>query len=245
MSAYVRQTIIQLRLDARDRITLVIFYIVPLAFYGVMGAVFSSINPDMQHSLAATMTIYAITMGAVIGLPPTLVKLRETKVLRAYRAAGIPSAGVLSGLGVSALLHVGVVSAVISVSAPLLFGASPPSNLAGFMLVLLAQLFCGVALGLLIGATAKNQAMAMMLSQAVFLPSLMLSGVMFPANMLPKPLELLGLIFPATHALRAFMGLAYGLDVNHGTLSLVVLFFIGISAAIVTVWRLAYITRVN
>ena len=50
MSAYVRQTIIQLRLDARDRITLVIFYIVPLAFYGVMGAVFSSINPDMQHS---------------------------------------------------------------------------------------------------------------------------------------------------------------------------------------------------
>lgn len=36
-------------------------------FYFVMGAVFSSINPLVMQTLAATMVIFAVTMGAVPG----------------------------------------------------------------------------------------------------------------------------------------------------------------------------------
>ena len=43
----------------------------------------------------------------------------------------------------------------------------------------------------------KNQAKLTMLCQAAFLPSILLSGIMFPSNLLPGILEKLGKLFPA------------------------------------------------
>ena len=41
-----------------------------------------------------------------------------------------------------------------------------------------------------------------MFSQLVFLPSIMLSGIMFPTSILPKAFDTIGKIFPATHAMK-------------------------------------------
>ena len=41
-----------------------------------------------------------------------------------------------------------------------------------------------------------------MFSQLIFLPSLMLSGIMFPTSILPKAFDTVGKIFPATHAMK-------------------------------------------
>jgi ABC-2 type transport system permease protein len=70
-----------------------------------------------------------------------------------------------------------------------------------------------------------------MLSQAVFLPTVMLGGIMFPASMLPEPLRLVGKVLPATHAMQSFSSLAFGLpsDVN-AAVSLLFLIAIGILA---------------
>ncbi len=246
MNAFFQQLIIQFRMDGRDLNTLLVFYIVPVVFYVVMGAVFSSVIPGAGQTLTATMVIFAVTMGALLGVPPTLVKMRETGVLRAYHVSGIPGASVLLSLGASVLIHLSIVSVLITVSAPVLFGAAPPQQAGGFAAVLAAMLLCSVALGLLIGVTAKNQAMSVMLSQLVFLPSVMLGGIMFPASMLPAPLRLLGRILPATHAMQAFNGLAYGLsaDFNAPT-ALGVVLGIGLAAAVLTVWRFGRITRIS
>lgn len=48
------------------------------------------------------------------------------------------------------------------------------------------------------GASYKNQAKLTMYSQVVFLPSIMLSGIMFSAELLPSFLENMGKLFPAT-----------------------------------------------
>ncbi|NLY54556.1 MAG: ABC transporter permease [Firmicutes bacterium] len=211
MKAFWQQLIIQLRMDLRDKSILLVFYLVPLGFYAVVGSVFSAVNPEIKPVLAATMAIFSITMGAIIGLPPALVKLREAGSLRAYQASGIPSIAVLISLGASAFIHLSIVALIIFASAPSLFGAEMPQNISGYLVTLAALLLCSVAVGLLVGATAKNQPTAMMLSQAIFLPSLMLSGIMFPANLLPSLLQYLGSVLPATHSMRAFRGLAYGL----------------------------------
>lgn len=246
MKALGKQLIIQLRMDARDKGTLLVFYIVPLLFYAVMGAVFSAVTPAMKQTLAASMAIFSVTMGALIGLPPTLVKMREAGVLRAYRVSGIPGVSVLLSLGASALIHLSVVSLLISFSAPLLFGAGIPQQIGGYAAALLLLLICSVALGLLIGVTASSQAAAMMLAQAVFLPSMMLSGIMFPAGLLPAPLMYAGRVLPATHAMHAFSGLAYGLAPEIGApLALLVLLGIALAAAVLTAWRFGRITRVG
>ena len=53
-----------------------------------------------------------------------------------------------------------------------------------------------------------------MLSQLIFLPSMMLGGLMVPVSMLPKSLAKIAMILPTTHLMQAYAGYAYG---GHGT----------------------------
>ena len=55
-----------------------------------------------------------------------------------------------------------------------------------------------VTVGTLIGLFVKSLSLLTMVSQFIFLPSIMLSGIMFPSEMLPKFLQYIGYIFPAS-----------------------------------------------
>ena len=54
-----------------------------------------------------------------------------------------------------------------------------------------------LALGSVLGLAVKNQGKLTMAEQILFLPSIMLSGIMFPAGMLPEALQTAGKMFPA------------------------------------------------
>jgi ABC-2 type transport system permease protein len=242
MKAFFQYLLVQFKMDIRERGTLLTYYAVPLVFYFIMGAVFSSINPTTRDTLAASMTIFAVTMGAVLGLPAPIVKIKETGVLRAYRVNGIPNGAVLLVQAVSAFMHLLLVSLIIFLSAPLLYSAGLPGNYGAYAIILVVLIFTSIGWGLLIGVISRSQAMATMLSQAVFLPSLMLSGIMFPASMLPGFLNKVGVVFPATHAMRSFSGLAFNVAQDYsGELALGILAFIGIVALCIAIWRFANI----
>ncbi len=231
MSAFLNHLSIQFKMDVREKGTLMTFYLIPLAFYAVMGAVFSSINATTKETLASSMIIFAASMGAILGTPIPLIGMRNSGVLRAYRVNGVPGPAVLLIQSASAFLHLFVVSLLILFSSPLLFGAKLPANFGMFLLVLACLLFTNIMLGLLIGSACRNESESTLFSQAVFLPSLLLSGIMFPATMLPKPLMLLGRVFPATHVMHAFSGLAFGLETPYSpVLALAVCLGIGIAA---------------
>ncbi|MDR3644807.1 MAG: ABC transporter permease [Clostridia bacterium] len=214
MNAFLKYLWIQLKMDLRDKGTLMTYYLTPLLFFFVMGAVFSSINPLMKTSLAATMTIFAVTMGAVMGIPAPIVKMRESGTLRAFRVNGIPGPAVLSVHAISAFLHLFIVSVIIYIAAPLAYHSTVPKAPMLYFAVLAVFLAASIAIGMLIGVFARSQSFATMLSMIIFLPSLLLSGIMFPASMLPKSFIWLGRIFPATHALQAFYGFAYQIQTD-------------------------------
>lgn len=238
MKAFFKHLWVQFKMDIRERGTLMTYYLVPLVFYFVMGAVFSSINPLARQTLAATMVIFAVTMGAVLGIPAPIVKMRESGVLRAYLVCGIPGGAILFIQSVSAFMHLLLVSTIIFVTAPLFFGASYPSSFPAYFLSLFFLLFASIALGLLIGVSARSQSIATMFSQAVFLPSLMLGGIMFPASMLPGPLRMLGRFLPATYSMQSFSGFAFRLPTDiEATLSLLITAGIGVVAAGLAVVR--------
>jgi ABC-2 type transport system permease protein len=209
MKAMITYLRIQLKIDLRDKGTLLNYYLVPLAFFLVMGAVFSSITPAMKDSLSATMSIFAITLGAVMGAPISLVRMRESNTLRAFKANGIPAAAVLAVHALSAFIHLFIVSAVIYFLTPLLFKASFPAAPGFFFLCAALYLLACIGLGMLIGVIAPSQAYTTMFSMVLFLPTILFSGIMFPASMLPGALGWLGKVLPATYSLQSFYGLAY------------------------------------
>ena len=71
MKAFLYGIALQWKLDIRSKTLLITCYIVPLLFFGVMGSIFTSVMPDSKETLIQSMTIFGVTMGALIGVPPS------------------------------------------------------------------------------------------------------------------------------------------------------------------------------
>jgi ABC-2 type transport system permease protein len=77
------------------------------------------------------------------------------------------------------------------------------------LLLVVALLFiaANLAMGITFSTVAKNQLQAMQMSFFFFLPSLLLSGFMFPFRGMPVWAQMLGEVFPLTHFLRIVRGI--------------------------------------
>ena len=112
----------------------------------------------------------------------------------------------------SAFLHLMITCMVILLLAPILFKASLPTQLPLFFLALGNYIFVSLSIGSILGLTVNNQAKLTMIAQLVFLPSIMLSGIMFPSNLLPDFLQAIGRLFPASWGYRLMLDHGFGLE---------------------------------
>ena len=65
-------------------------------------------------------------------------------------------------------------------------------------------------MGALIGVVSANARATVLWSQLVFLPSMLLGGLMMPLSVLPEGARRFSALLPPAHAMEAFLGLAYG-----------------------------------
>ena len=102
--------------------------------------------------------------------------------------------------------------AIILLLAPILFEAALPVQLPFFFLALAIYIVVSLSIGSILGLVVKNQAKLTMIAQLVFLPSIMLSGIMFPIDLLPGFLEAIGRIFPAFWGYRLMLDNSFCLE---------------------------------
>ncbi|MCB1414964.1 MAG: ABC transporter permease, partial [Nitratireductor sp.] len=91
---------------------------------------------------------------------------------------------------------------VVLVAAKLLFDVPFFGSLTLLLFCILLFVLALVLLGYTISTLSRNQMQAMQLTFFFFLPSLLLSGFMFPFRGMPLWAQYLGEIFPLTHFLR-------------------------------------------
>ena len=144
-------------------------------------------------------------MGALIGLPPSLIETYGSDIKKVYKANGVPIYLGLVTMFLSAFVHLMITCFVIVLLAPILFEAALPMQLPTFFLALTIYIIVSLSIGSVLGLTVKNQAKLTMTAQLVFLPSIMLSGIMFPVDLLPDFLEAIGRIFPASWGYRLML----------------------------------------
>ncbi|MCH5138620.1 ABC transporter permease [Clostridiaceae bacterium UIB06] len=89
----------------------------------------------------------------------------------------------------------------------IIFGVSVKGSI--ILLILLGTLFliCSLAMGMLISTVAKTQLQAMQASIALLLPSVLLSGFIFPREAMPKLVYYLSCVFPMTYFLEILRGI--------------------------------------
>ena len=205
MSGFLYGVALQWKLDIRSKSLLVTCYIVPLIFFLLMGGIFTSVMPDMRNTLIQSMIVMSVSMGAFIGLPPSLIETYGNDVKKVYKANGVPIYLGLITMFLSAFIHLMISCIIILSLAPILFKATLPVQLPLFVLALAVYIIVSLSIGSILGLTVKNQAKLTMIAQLVFLPSIMLSGIMFPITLLPDFLETIGRIFPAFWGYRLML----------------------------------------
>lgn len=212
MSAFFYGMGLQWKLDMRSKTLLVTCYLVPLLFFAFMGGVFSSIMPEMKGTLIQAMTVMGVSMGALIGLPPSLVETYGSDVKKIYKANGVPLYLGLVSMFISTFVHLMIMSAIIFLIAPIAFDAALPADLPLYFISLAVFIAVSVGVGCVLGLAVKKQSSLTMISQIIFLPSIMLSGIMFPIDMLPTAIEAVGKIFPATWGYRLMLNDGFRLE---------------------------------
>jgi ABC-2 type transport system permease protein len=96
---------------------------------------------------------------------------------------------------------------LILVAAYFLFGVPMLGSLSLLLVAALVFIAANLAVGITFSTIAKNQLQAVQMSFFFFLPSLLLSGFMFPFRGMPDWAQALGEGFPLTHFLRIVRGI--------------------------------------
>ncbi len=203
---------LQWKLDIRSKTLLITCYIVPLLFFAVMGGIFTSIMPESRETLIQSMTVMGVSMGALIGLPPALVEVYGSDIKKVYKANGVPLYLGMVSMFLSTFVHLLLMSTILYMVAPLAFGAAYPQNPLLYFGCLAIFIVVSLSVGCVLGLLVKGQAKLTMISQVVFLPSIMLSGILFSAELLPGALKTAGKFLPAAwgYALMQQGGLRFG-----------------------------------
>jgi ABC-2 type transport system permease protein len=153
---------------------------------GLLGVILQ-LTMVMMTSMALTRETERGTMENLLAMPATPLEIMLGKV--------VPY------LGVGA-----VQVAVVLVAASLLFGIPFVGALWLLLLGIFVFVLALVLLGYTISTVARTQMQAMQLTFFFFLPSLLLSGFMFPFRGMPGWAQALGELFPLTHFLRMVRG---------------------------------------
>jgi ABC-2 type transport system permease protein len=88
-----------------------------------------------------------------------------------------------------------------------LFGVPIRGSLVDVYLAAILLILANLTLGLLISTRARSQFQAMQMTFFVFVPSILLSGFVFPFEGMPEPAQWIAEILPLTHFVRLIRGI--------------------------------------
>jgi ABC-2 type transport system permease protein len=134
-------------------------------------------------ALSVTREIERGTMESLLAMPITPLEIMIGKIVP-YIAVGFIQATLIIGVGVG------------------LFGVPLAGSL--WLLAVMTTLFVAtnLAAGYTISTVAQNQLQAMQMAMMFMLPSMLLSGFMFPFAGMPRWAQVIGEFLPLTHYLR-------------------------------------------
>ena len=210
MTGFANHFTYEFKTGLRNPALLLMNYLFPLGFYALMGAVMTQINPGFKESLLPSMVTFAVMVSTLLGLPGPLVDSREAGIFRSFKINGVPALSILAIPVITTIFHALIVGTIIVLTAGPLFGGAVPAH-PEFLVPIAVLTACTFgALGALIGVVSNSSRSTVLMSQAIFLPSMLLGGMMVPVTLLPESVRPFASLLPTTHAMQAFLGLAYG-----------------------------------
>lgn len=207
MIAFTKHLFLNFKFGLRDKTLLLMNYLFPLAFYFVIGAIMPKLNPEFSDLMIPGMIIFVIIVSTLLGMPNDIVNSRNDGIYRSYKINGISKVTTLLVPVISTAFHCFIVSLIILFTAPVLYEAGNDFKYGSLLLVFLFMYLTCSGIALIFGNIADNTSVTGLLAQLIFLPSMLIGGLMFPASQLPESLVKVGAVLPTTYAMDLFQAL--------------------------------------
>ncbi len=166
-------------------------------------------NPDMRSAnlLIPGLIAILLTFSGTILSAFAIVKERERGTLEQLMVTPVSPLAVVLG---KILPYLGVAYATLVLVLLLmrfLFGVPIHGSVVLLLILSSVYLMALLSFGLLISSRANSQMEAMQMAMGIMLPSILLSGYIFPLASLPVPLQVVAHFLPATHFIRIARGI--------------------------------------
>ncbi|HYH12354.1 MAG TPA: ABC transporter permease [Thermomicrobiales bacterium] len=248
MQGFLRLTLIELKLFARDPFATVFALVLPLIMLLLLAAVFGDTPPtDMvdgelvfrgvsgdDYYVAASVALVIAAIGLLI-LPTHIASYREQGVLRRFEASSVPPWNIFaSQLVVGLIVALAGSIFMVAVATPI-YDTMLPEDPLGVLTAVLLSMLCFTAIGFALGSFFPTARAAQGIGLILFFVLWMLSGTGPPRAVLPDGVRRVGEFEPLTHVVIAIQDPWFG-D-GWGWEKLLVIAIVTVGAAAVGVWR--------
>ena len=160
-----------------------------------------------QYNIVPGLMGVVLTMTMVIITSMAITREREKGTMESLLATPLRPIEVIIGKLLPYALVGYIQAIIIMLASRFLFDVPILGSMVTLVLVLLPFIIANLAIGLTFSTLAKNQLQAVQSGFFFFLPSLLLSGFMFPFRGMPEWAQWMGNIFPLTHFLTIVRGI--------------------------------------
>lgn len=197
-------------------------------------------NPSLRNQNFTIPGLVGLIMQNITVLLTAfaLVRERERGTIEQLIVTPIKSAELILGKLVPYVI-IGFMDFLFSLALGMLWFNVPVHGNLGLLMFLGAGfVICALAIGLLISTVSRTQLQAMQLSVLIILPSVLLSGFVFPREAMPKIIQYIGYALPLTYFLNILRGIiTKGVGMEYLFKDVTLLFILGLVLLIISMVR--------
>lgn len=207
MQAYLTQISITLKLTWRDRMALFFNYAFPLIFFFLFAMLFKAEQGGAINQVFSSVLVIGVLGNGLFGGGLRSVQDREANILRRFKVAPITALPMLVASMVTGLLHYLPAGLMLLLLSHFLYGMPIPERWVSLLVFVCLGVLAFRALGLMVAAVVNSMAESQILTQAMYMPMMMLSGAMMPVTLFPIWLQIFANFLPATYLFSGMQGI--------------------------------------
>jgi len=181
----------------------------PVEPQGALFEVRNYYNPERRSAVFVVPGLIGVilTMTMVLFTAVAIVRERERGNLEMLITTPVKSAELMLGKILPYVL-IGIIQVTLIMGLGLIIFHVPVNGtVLDVYLASLLFIAANLSLGLVISTAVQNQFQAMQMTFFFFMPSILLSGFMFPFDGMPRPAQLFAELLPLTHFVRLIRGI--------------------------------------
>jgi ABC-2 type transport system permease protein len=166
-------------------------------------------NPEIitQYNIVPALMGVILTMTMIMMTGIAITRERERGTMENLLATPVHPLEVMIGKIVPYIAVGYIQVSIVLLAAKYVFGVPLEGSIILLLFCTMAFVCASLSVGIMFSTLAKNQLQAMQMTFFFFLPSILLSGFMFPFRGMPNWAQVLGEMLPLTHFLRIVRGI--------------------------------------